>query len=301
MRHVFPGHEVFHRFANQDSNTSGRSSCGSQSFSGGVAFSYGTAIAQKHVELGVTFVNQTDYSNSTSRHKSYLARAIHGDTIGIFRHISMGERSLFRKDFKVDNQEEVEAELNLMAKLTATQKRARKYDYTGRIEGLKANLARFCKVAGLRCPDMDNIDATLAKINAKRERALRAEARAQAIRQAEHEKQAKAALVLWLAGDITAEVRSLVYRLPTDHVRLVNDGLTVNTTRNVSVPVTSIRRLIPLLRAITMGKIAPDRLTGHHIDGYTIGVIDVAGDTMAIGCHNFKISDLLTELASVQQ
>jgi len=131
MIHNYPSREIAHVWVHDGESIGFAKSPGNASFSGGVFFSYGTAMAERITIKGqrIMLVNNDSYSVSTSKTQSWLRQAIsHCEQIHV-SDIDMGSSTLL-DSYKPKQwaREQVKASLKRAGRLLLSAKRRRSSD-----------------------------------------------------------------------------------------------------------------------------------------------------------------------------
>jgi hypothetical protein len=234
MRHTFTSREIAHVWVH-DNNYIGHGKCpGNASFHGDIFYSYGTAIAEKVTIKGreVMLVNGDNYSVSTSKVQGQLRYAIEGEYIEV-RGISQGSSSLFNSyNPKKWARDHVKGCLRRAGAAGASAKRRKK-------EWLRASdIAEASQWLNTARDIRDLIDKRISvpedieDVTKYAEKARKVEAKRAKARALKVEKDAAEKVQAWLDGE-SIYFPHAVQRV---HLRLVDNGETIETSKGASVP-----------------------------------------------------------------
>lgn len=305
--------EIAHRWAHQLRDRSNANQ--NLWYHGPTIYSYGThfPIATMYPELGIILFTTKGYSNSTSKHIGHVGSAIDRTEWEVIRvsHV---------KDIQVGNKrthlhaENIATLTEEIFEYLGLQERARKYDYTGRIQERIETLNRYievfkCKgVARDLCKkkntDLDpqfkpllkellsgdgelqeRINQLAAENEEKRKKAERAKREKDAIYVAE-----------WLQGEHHASMWNKSYGR-SDLLRM--KGGMVETSKGVRLDPTEARLLWRIVEGVIFSETDKEFYGGElKIDHYSVNRISKDGDVRA-GCH-FISGKVIKEFVEAQ-
>lgn len=298
MRHVVKSGEVYHLWAAQAQDSARSSSA--MSFEGTKAYSYraviGEILSAPNGERAY-ILDSSSFSVTTSSHQSDLYRAVY-NRANVFRtEISLPHYG------SVEPQAVLDALVSELPPLALKWKRARQYKdmYETGINRTMRAAADFAALFRLPLPAFDAVSDMAASIEKqdKEERArLREIEKCRQEQYAEYERQrieeAQEYLPKWLAGDTDGyNGYWRLHRLPTAYLRLLSDGVNVQTTLGAIVPLDHIVKAAPLVLAyLREGR--EYKRNGHtiHLGHYVLDSIDRDG-TVKAGCHTFAKEEIL--------
>ena len=277
MSQYYKSNEIAHAYAHEFSNSG---HCpGNGSFSGGIYFSYGTAMAQRITVKGRTLyiVNAGSYSVTTSAWQHELLRALRGTMIHVHG-VSMGTSTLF-DSYKPKQwaREQVKASLERAGRAIASSKRRRSPDLADSDMSeaerwlQQARLIRELFDKRISIPaDMDGLAAAAERGHKAEARRDKAEQKRLAIKHAEQIEE-------WLAGT--------GYSVPygVSKVYLRTDGEVIETSQGASIPYADGERCFRFAIA--------RRSKGWRSNGskFKVGMyeLDAIGpDGIVAGCHH---------------
>lgn len=293
MKTVYSNDELVHIWRHAGQQTA-RNSNESMSFNGDSFYSYSTIIAKRI--NGVIIMSQRDYSVTTAKHKSLIAKAA-------------GYKYLMCHNVNYSPAQNWEVTSGEIIALVNKQKRARTVDYIAQAERVLNNFKEYAEVVGYKCPadtvdDVIQLDATAVA------RALKAKKSAE--RKAKKEAKQFAAGIKWDEVDraynvaraafhtrharpyrrIMNALRDFNYNLQkyrikapkqyfTDFLRPVTGG--VITSQGVNI---SMRDAAILDAAIKAGA----DIVGQKIGHYTIDAFNL--EYLKAGCHTIPREEI---------
>jgi len=277
---VYPSREIAHLWANKTQEDA-RNQQGNLYFEGDTIYSYGAHfpiarhISNPQNETAVLFTTK-GYSNTTSKHKSYVARAIRADAL-VFNvsDVRICSRQGAKQEFEKYREQIADASL-------AAQRARKAYakDWkTRRLEGLIGEANGFAAFFGLsERVTVEGIEELKARAIEARKQVIAENKRRADQKRIEDERRLK----LWIAGESDYPP----WGLDRDYLRVKGDE--VQTSRGVSVPVSHAKRLYEFARQVRVKGEAwvPN---GHtlHIGVYEVRRIEADG-TIIAGCHRIE-------------
>lgn len=271
--------EAAHYWANQ---TQPRGRAGNVSFAGGVLFSYRTAIGQhvinKRGERAV-LVNDTSYSNSTSKQQSVMCSALPGHLRKIYIHayVDRGTQDLsprFETTVPLWMRESINYQVAaLLVKASKARKNADQYRADA--HNLLQSVKEYAEFFDLEYTAPDNLDELQAAAVADdQRRKIEAEQRKQARLQEQAER-----LLAWRNG---ADIGWTNFEQTA--LRISADGSEIETSRGARIPVDHARRVWSLLTKWKADGTQYQRgdksiALGH----YTVQQFN--GNELTVGCH----------------
>ena len=247
-------------------------------------YSYGHHFPiAKHYDNDLILFTTRDYSVTTSCHISMVRQAIPSN-----KNILHCYNPEDPKDKENLTTAISEIEYNLKKAIKARQ---RKQDYLRDAErsynDLISLITRF-KIKGWKVPKYDfSKPETVTDIVAEKVRKEDAKRKREAKKQAKQDKLDMVEFLedveIWKAGKISAYQIKHRYKFShlTDHCRI--NGDIVETTRSANAPVKEVKIM---LQRIKQGKPVKGLKLGHYT------VISYDSESLTVGCHNFKQSEL---------
>mgnify|MGYP003632593307 CR=1 FL=1 len=292
MKTTFSSHsEVCHEFANNFDETR-KGKAGNIFFEGLTLYSYGDhyILAQKVFIDGTwfTFVNENNYSVSTSKHKNHTRQALRGQSHLIYIPFFTNRAFYLHQLGEVANLLKVEINQSLK-----TQIKARSNSYHMREANSRLTLLRTLNVLFPTYVNAINDlynefplweqardKAEYIQAN-EQERNERKEVLAKERKALEIEKE-KEHLFDWVNNNYNGTL----YNLPI-HLRLTSDKKEIQTSHGAKVPT---------LQAVKMFKDIQDlkNVTGQSIGNFTVR--EVTLDFIQIGCHKIEFKNVVTFL-----
>lgn len=277
-------------------NTQAEGYAGNVSFNNGVIYSYrywpmAAFVTNDRGEEAVLIRDET-YSNSTSRHQSYVWRSLPSYVRKI---VLYGDLSNTEREWR-PNATMRRMVLQKVADSLGKAKRARKYtqSHLNRAQQYVEAFNELCEFYRAEYPDVARIpwggelDEQIASIEAQaeaqrvRDEAEREERRkALAAERIEQLVKARFALHEWKQGAVVRDPW-LLSDLPCA-LRLVDEGRTIQTSHGAEVPASYARRLWALI-----GNCRHNNTT-YHPENFEVGAFRLraveADGTLQIGCH----------------
>jgi hypothetical protein len=298
MRTVFDNSMVAHVWAQQNQR-SGRNAKDSFSFAGGCLYSYRTAIAQ-FVKPDVVLISNRSYSQTTSKHQSYMRRALSNQK----KFYVVECRGLGVAD-DIDhprNVNDYEYRLNELVKKCSRAKSNLSW-LLGQLQSLameQADYIKTFKVKGLKAYklpktfDVEALKAKASEIDVLEASKREAEAQAAEELRKKQERAAKRVLKQWQAGE-NVQCRysdEKGYRLRIKP----SEPNVLQTTGGAEVPLDHAMKLLPIIRK---GKeYSPDGVRSIRLGHFVLNSIDKEGN-LTVGCHRIpreEIDRLATQL-----
>lgn len=295
--------DTAHRWAHQI-GTFSKVPGGRLYFNGDTIYSYGSHFPiARHVTLGkgenrrsaILFTTR-DHSNTTSRHKHEVRRAIpSGVTVFYVDNVRAGEQAeYYPKDAKAQhahNLKLIADEISATA-LKFQKARVNKDGYAGRIDSLISQYNGYIQFFKLRTKKIDNTDlaAVIGDLAAAADRARKAEIAKAHKEQKEREKKNAESIHKWLTGE-PVQFPWSVDRIYLRSFVLGSDKV-IESSRNAYVPYDEAKRtydIITKLRARREAFVANGREI--KVGDYSVKRIDPDG-TVVIGCHVIKFEEL---------
>ena len=274
MRRIFPSREVYHLWANERQSEA-RNAGDTVSFHGMSAYSYAAEIGRIVKREGgrkAFFVNTHSYSVTTSKHQSYLRRAI-PSIFPVFRVPSM--------DFIGNHDAMLEHYAAQTAELEGKIKRARTHKDTHLhyMQMVQEELEAYCRFydlasMGAFAPDAEKYRELMEAAQARLKQAREERAERERIERADDARR-------WRAGEFVPNI----YYHPDTMLRIIGEqgGPAVQTSRGATVPLVAARRMVALWRA---GR----ELAGKRIGGYIVRRFD--GNVLEVGCHRIDVGEM---------
>ena len=265
MRKVFTNNEIFHVFNEQNQNE-GRTSNRSIFFENNKIYSYGYHyLLGEFIDENTIVINNTGYSNTTSKHIYMLGSATRDKKQFFSEHIKP-EKVLIN----------LENLLNKLPRATRLKK-----DYIFRIDILFKKYIEFIEYTNKEISILNK--ESHEKIIALKDSFyndfdnLEQEIKEQQKRQKEKEKQAiKENLIKWKSNEIN------YFRNNTgkDFLRLNSEN--IETSQGVKIPITEAKRLLKLIDT--------KNIIGQRVDERF--VVRSFDNILKVGCHNIDINEI---------
>lgn len=278
--------EVYHLWAHQtQTHASGNGAC---SFEGTRAYSYEACIGKivnNDAGQRAYLVNTRNYSVTTSKHQSYLHRAIPAGAT-VFKHESI---------MLLPREHALQAMVGELPELKSKADRARnnKVWRLSQLNTATTQINEFAAFFGLQHTPItiDGIDAAIAEQKIIHAAYLAEQEERRKAEEAERTTRLMEALPIWLNGE-GSQYHSLSY-LPTAYLRLVpGNPAETETTRGARVPTSHIRRIMPaVLRNIETGAAVPEVSPRWVLGHYQVNSIEADG-TVVAGCHRFAADEV---------
>lgn len=294
MRKSFSSiHQCTHVWAQ---NTQAEGYAGNVSFHSGVIYSYRywpmAAFVKNNNGEEAVLIRDERYSNSTSRHQSYVWRSLpsYVRKIVLYGDLSNNERE-WRPDETMRRMV-----LQKVANSLGKAKRARKYtqSYLDTAQRYVEAFNELCEFYRAEYPDVARIpwggelDEQIASIEAQAEaQRVRDEAeyeerlKAAAAARAEQAAKAQVALHEWKQGENVRD--SWMLRDLPCALRLVDEGRTIQTSHGAEVPASYARRLWTVVCACRQGNTTYEPKE-FEVGAFRLRAVEADG-TLQIGCH----------------
>lgn len=278
-------------------NTQAEGYSGNVSFHNGVIYSYRywpmAAFVKNDRGEEAVLIRDERYSNSTSRHQSYVWRSLPSYVRKI---VLYGDLSNTEREWR-PNATMRRMVLQKVADSLGKAKRARKYtqSYLDTAQRYVEAFNELCEFYRAEYPDVARIpwggelDEQIASIEAQAEaQRVRDEAeyeercKAAAAWRAEQAAKAQVALAEWKQGEKNVCDSWMLHDLPCA-LRLVDEGRTIQTSHGAEVPASYARRLWTVVCACRQGN------TTYHPESFEVGAFRLraveADGMLKIGCH----------------
>jgi hypothetical protein len=271
--------EVMHFWANQVQD---EGEAASVSFRGGRLFSYNTCIAE--IVNGAVLVNAGSYSVTTSKHQSYMQRAIpHGVTVIHVPYQSRGTQGLSPEwiNFSLHVREPAEREA---AQWLVKAKRGRPGNadaYRAKAHDLLKSIEAYAALFGIVYAAPTDVSELEEAANAAHQAQLEAQKKAKAEREADQAER----LEKWRNGESNYTYFEITA------LRLSADGSEVETSRGARIPVEDAKRVWPLLKRVHdqgaefKAGLSPIKLGHYNMTGFD-------GKTLQVGCHAIPFTEV---------
>jgi hypothetical protein len=288
MKTKFDNKELAHVWA-QQKQESGRGS--NMFFEGAKIYSYGHHFCiANFVKPDVILFNSNGYSKTTSKHKSFVSRAIH--SAKVFTVPSVDFELRFKGDSKKAHEVNTEYFKKQIFIAIEAAKTSNKYS---ELEVLNAQRLSetgldYCNTFGLSkalknwfAKPIEISDKLQARIDGQKEKAKTLADRIAKEQAKKLEAVVSIVLPNWLNGiDTPKEVCSYrVDTLPNSYLRLIDKDV-IETSHGAKVNVRNAKALFSLIKA---GK----DIKGFEIDGYT--VLGING-VLTVGCHRIERTEI---------
>ncbi|MDH3382193.1 MAG: hypothetical protein OEL54_05770 [Flavobacteriaceae bacterium] len=296
--------EIAHRGA-QFAGDRGQTPNGNLFYENNTIYSYGyhfpIATLYQPETYNIILFNTDNYSVSTSQHQSQVSRALPDFRIKLYVSTDF-IKYIVGKPSKIDKKRVIKERDNQLTELVGLygkQKRARTYDYTKGIAGLRNNIGLLCKTFKISDSPLGTLLKDIDNITAKNQKRIKRNQQAQARKEKAKKRlrlaEAEADLKLWLAGHNNVR-RSMLSEI-SPHLRpfTINPDiekekqLVVETSHGASITYKEAEQLAKLYLKITKEPLQKDCIfTGEKpkFGHYTIDKILANGDMVA-GCHHF--------------
>ena len=286
MRIVLKNHDEAGHVWAQQLQHEGRAS--NVFFYGKTIYSYGEHFPlAKFEKQNVVLMNSNRYSVSTSKHHSIVLGALDLDTVKVFHVPYPGSQRSERNDHL-----NVKSYFDNFKKHLDKASRARSY-YSYYLQWAKASredALEYCKT--FRCKkhfnsfdfDFDfESDSVKEKLSQMRIR----EKKKEELKRAKKAKALKEAVMKWRKGENVYVVNS-----PETMLRVIEDGKTIQTSKNAYFPLEDAKRAIRFVKAIVK-KGEPWKRNGERfkIGTYQLDTVSDCGDVKA-GCHRVKFEEI---------
>ena len=265
MKTVFTNNEIFHVF-NEQSQSEGRTSNRSMFFYSNKIYSYGYHyLLGEFIDENTIVINNTGYSNTTSKHISMLMNATRD-----------------KKQFYSSQVDPKKALINLENWLNKLPRATRlKENYVFKIDGTFKKYTEFLEYTNKEISILNK--ETHEKIIALKDSFynnfdnLEQEIKEQQKRQKEKEKQAiKDNLIKWK----NLEINYFRNKTGKDFLRLNDEN--IETSQGVKIPIIEAKRLLKLIDT--------KNIIGQKVDNrFVVRSFDTI---LKVGCHNIDINEI---------
>ena len=270
--------ELSHIWAN-DSDSSVSKSANSMSCHNGKLYSYATVIGHI-IDNNTVIYNTASYSNTTSKHQSYMQSASSHYSNKIYLDIyQMGLDSLVFNQADFDRLI-VKPNLEKGSRLLLKASRSKKYSgmYNAQALSIFDNVEKYARLFDLYCI-MPNTDALLETIIQHEKEAKASEK----IRKANRIKEQAEALENWRLGlDVRNHFEVTALRIKDDEIQ---------TTRGARIPVDHAVKFWGLIKSWHEKGVS--YVKDHHsihLGNYTVN--SFKDDTLIVGCHTIPYSEI---------
>ncbi len=293
MRTVVSNSEAAHFWANQTQEYVNRGRTGgSLSFHGRLVYSYSTVmgvILDAKDGSKVYLLNCARYSNTTSKHQSYIWHACPSYRQKFSFKITP-DTNIPRNFARI--RELLVAQLESIPGLNKDGKSGVRREKKLAEFVSSVNYANEFAVAVTGKPVFNDLMApdAMAKLQKAARKLEKAKEKARIEQDKKYEALQQERLAKWLAGDPNIESW---FNFAYARLRLSSDGTEVQTTQGARVPVEHVQKALPLvLSLINNGRTY--KRNGHtiHLGHYAIDEITKDG-TLIAGCHKFTKAEIL--------
>ena len=265
MKTVFTNSEIVHVFNEQNQNE-GRTSTGSMYFYNNKIYSYGSHYLLGHfIDNDTILINDTGYSNTTSKHISLITSATRNRKQYFKTKIDYKIVNSTIKDYlkKLVNARktkefylyEIDSTLKMYFDYLEYTKQKTKYKkYKEHRENLR--------IANDFYNNFDNLQETIKESNRK-----------QAIKD-------KKAIIQKLQDWKNLKINWFRNKTNSDFLRLNNDF--VETSQNVKIPILEAKRLLKLIEH--------KNIIGQRVDNRFI--VKAFNSVLKVGCHNIPVKEI---------
>ena len=290
MRKVLRNHaEVAHVWAQQLQHE-GRSS--NVFFYGKTIYSYGEHFPIARFEKNnVVLMNSETYSVSTSKHATIVLRSLDLDTVKVFHVPNTGSEK--EKPYHFGNVESYHKEFERFL-YKASRARSNYSYYLSWAKASRDDAFAYCKE--FRCKkhfnsfdfdfDFDS-DSVKEKLSQMRIR----EKKKEDLKRAKLKREMGCVVKLWRQNKPMI-VGPSIGSYPETLLRVIEDGKTIQTSRNAYFPIEYAKRAIRFVKAIVK-KGEPWKRNGERfkIGIYQLDTVSACGDVKA-GCHKVKFEEI---------
>jgi hypothetical protein len=270
--------ELSHIWAN-DPDSSVSKSANSMSCHNGKLYSYATVIGHI-IDNNTVIYNTASYSNTTSKHQSYMQSASSHYSNKIYLDIyQMGLDSLVFNQADFDRLI-VKPNLEKGSRLLLKASRSKKYSgmYNSQALSIFDNVEKYARLFDLYCI-MPNTDALLETIIQHEKEAKASEK----IRKAERIKEQAEALENWRLGlDVRNHFEVTALRIKDDEIQ---------TTRGARIPVDHAIKFWGLIKSWHEKGVS--YVKDHHsihLGNYSVNRFE--NDILTVGCHSIPYSEI---------